>query len=147
MKKLIKTFITKSFIIFCIIGLLNTVIDFLIYNGYRLTNFFDYNEIIATTLAFIIASLFSYFANAKFTYKQKSNKDTFIKSIIVFILKWLLHLGLTLGFNTLFRAIDVESLITFTPIFVTCIVLPLQFIAFNIIFKKKDEIKEDTIDE
>ena len=79
-------FLTLSFITFCIIGVLNTIINSLVMKGV-LASFdlmvdtdistkesgamYYVSMGVATLLAFVVASIFSYFANAKFTYKAK----------------------------------------------------------------------------
>jgi len=130
--KIFKIIISEKFIRFCIIGIMNTIIHLIIYNILRL----EYGGTIATTIAFIIASLFSYFANSLFTYKAAIKKKTFFLVMAVFILKLLLNDGLEYVLSYLFTRFEHIELIKFNPIFITAIILPLQFLVFNRIFKE-----------
>jgi putative flippase GtrA len=130
MIKFLKTFFSRSFIIFCIIGAINTLVHLSIFNlVLRLPT------VIANTIAFIIASIFSYWANTTFTYKIKMNHSSFIASMFTFILKLLVSNALTLGFEWLLIRNELTDLIKLIPIPVTLIILPLQFLVFNQIFK------------
>lgn len=132
LKNLIRAVFSIQFIKFCIIGVINTIIHLIIYNALRI----DYGGTIATTIAFIVASIFSYFANSLFTYKKNVNKKTFILSMLVFIIKLMLNDGLELLFSYVFKKINILELIKFNPIFITIIILPIQFLVFNKIFKE-----------
>ena len=129
--KLIKIILSEKFIRFCIIGVMNTIIHLIIYNLLRI----EYGGTIATTIAFIIASLFSYFANSLYTYKTAIKKKTFFLAMMVFLFKLLLNDGLEYGFSYLFTRFEHIEFIKFNPIFITIIILPLQFLVFNKIFK------------
>lgn len=145
-KKIKETFFNRKFITFCIIGFLAYLIHQGIYSLYNsVFHFYDDSyHLISTAIAFILASIFTYLANAKFTYNSNSSKKTVIQSIIVFILKFLLTEGITLGImaimNTCFSHDDIFYKIVdiLLPLILTCITLILQFLAFNIIFKKHD---------
>lgn len=143
MKQFIKKFFTKEFIIFCIIGVINTLIHLGVYNLYLsfVTNT-NIQIILSTSLAFIIASIFSYWANATFTYHEKIARKTMFLSFITFIVKFILNALLTYVLTYILKKLSLESLIVIIPIFVTCILLPSQFLVFNVIFKKKN--KNDT---
>ena len=99
LSKIKKTFLTKSFLTFCIIGGLAYLLHQGIYLLYTKTFGFydDKNHLISTAIAFTVASIFTYFANAKFTYDTKAKSDTAIKSLVVFIVKFVITEGLTLG--------------------------------------------------
>ena len=105
----------------------------------------DKNHLISTAIAFTVASIFTYFANAKFTYDTKAKSDTAIKSLVVFIVKFVITEGLTLGImaimNHNFSSTDLFYKIVdiMLPLILTCITLVLQFIAFNLIFKSKEK--------
>lgn len=147
--KIKKTFFNKSFLIFCIIGALAYLIHQGIYLLYTKTfNFYDdENHLISTAIAFSIASIFTYFANAKYTYDSKASNSTAVKSLIVFIAKFIITEGLTLGIMAIMNSCFEQTHVFYKivdimlPLILTCITLVLQFIAFNIIFKKnqKDE--------
>lgn len=129
---MIKKFLSRAFIIFCIIGTINTLVHLAVFNL-----LIDVNTLFANTVAFIVASVFSYWANATFTYQTTMKHSTFVASMVTFVVKLLLSNALTLGFKWLLIYFDKKSLIKFIPIPVTLIILPLQFLVFNRIFLKK----------
>lgn len=129
---IMKKLFSRSFLIFCIIGALNTLVHLAVFNL-----LIETNTLLANSVAFIAASLFSYWANATFTYKTEMESKTFVFSLLTFFIKLLLSNALTLGFEHLFFSINQRALIKFIPIPVTLIILPLQFFAFNLIFLKK----------
>lgn len=138
-KKLYDIVISEKFIRFCLIGVINTIIHLIIYNLLR----GKYGGTIATTIAFVVASVFSYFANSLYTYKTEIKKKTFFLAMIVFTAKLLLNDALEFGFSYLFTEIGLIELIKLNPIFITAIILPLQFLFFNRIFKESSYDKED----
>ena len=105
-------FLTKSFIIFCIIGVLNTIINSLVMK--LVLKIFDMTSdvdisikesgtmyyvsmAVATLLAFVVASIFSYFANAKFTYNAKKRDNrTFLEASLAFVGRFILTYVFTL---------------------------------------------------
>lgn len=144
--KIKSIFFNKNFLCFCIIGAIAYLIHqsiYLIYTkGFKFYD--DKYHLISTGIAFIIASIFTYIANAKFTYKHEVDSTSAIKSCIVFIVKFVITEGLTLVimaimnnfFNTegiFYKLVDI-----LLPLILTCITLILQFFAFNVIFKKND---------
>jgi len=139
MKKLINKIFNRTFITFCIIGGLNTLVHLIIYNA--LLNI--YHIIIVNTIAFIVASLFSYWANARFTYKTKMNNTSFWLSMLTFAVKLILNNALVILFEFIFKEFNLEFLIPFIPIPVTLIILPLQFLVFNKIFIPKNKEKHN----
>lgn len=131
-KNLIQIIFSEKFIRFCIIGIINTIIHLIVYNLLRE----EHGGTIATTIAFIVASLFSYFANSLYTYKTAIKKKTFFLAMLVFIIKLALNDGLEFGFSYLFNRFELTEFIKFNPIFITAIILPMQFLVFNRIFKE-----------
>lgn len=141
MKKIFKLFFRRTFIVFCIIGVLNTLVHLSVYNLLM-----SLGTLVANTIAFIIASLFSYWANSTFTYKTKMSNNSFIASMITFIVKLGLSDGLTLLFEYIFIRYHYQELIKLIPVPVTIILLPLQFLVFNRIFiPKKKEDDDDSL--
>lgn len=70
----------KQFICFCLIGLINTAIHFIVFIS--LLKFIPYQSI-DNFVGFTFGLLFSFFTNAKFTFKQKATKYKFLKMLIV----------------------------------------------------------------
>lgn len=145
--KIKNAFFNKRFLTFCIIGGLAYFIHQGIYLLY--TKAFDFyddkNHLISTAIAFSIASIFTYYANAKFTYKTKAEGKTMWQSVLVFVLKFIITEGITLGIMAIMNAsFEPEQLFykivdIMLPLILTCITLILQFFAFNVIFKSNKE--------
>lgn len=126
-------FFTRSFITFCIIGCLNTAIHFGVYK----LLFLRVHVIIANTVAFICASIFSYCANAKFTFKEKMASKTFMYSMIIFFARLLLSNLLTYLVDLFFIEIELLKLRSLAPIIASVMLIPFQFIFLKLIFKKQ----------
>lgn len=62
----------RQFVRFCSIGAINTVIDFSVY--FVLTRFLGFNDwyLVAKAVSFLIATLFSFFGNRFWTFKQRT---------------------------------------------------------------------------
>ena len=75
----IKTNVVQFFK-FCVIGVLNTGIYFLVFMG-LLTIFAS--QLIANFLGFCAGVTFSFFMNAAFTFKQKTTINKFIRMVLV----------------------------------------------------------------
>jgi len=140
-------FLTKKFLTFGIIGLLNTLIHLLIYN-------LIYNEdsiqfiggaFFSNAIAFIIASVFSYFANAYFTFKPK-NKSTMQFSIVILV--FLSRLIVSSLLAELFDFIVINWIgidyavypiaKSIAPFFASALLIPIAYFALDIVFKKTD---------
>ncbi|HNZ50003.1 MAG TPA: GtrA family protein [Bacilli bacterium] len=127
----INKFLTRNFVVFCIIGVINTLIHWGVY-----LLLYQKSVLIANTLAFIVASLFSYWANATFTYHEKTTSKTFMLSFLTFLGKLVLSDSFAFLFELWFKTMNWPLLIKLIPFFVTMILLPMQFLVFNRIFKK-----------
>ena len=166
----IKTnFFTKSFIIFCIIGVINTIINFLVMKGVLYLFDISYeidistkeagvvyylSMAVATLLAFIVASIFSYFANAKFTYKEEKNDSkTFFEAFLAFIIRFILTYLFTLLIWYLIIVIfNLDSdpsgwLRTLSNVIASIIMIPPFFLALKLVFKRSRARKEENNNE
>ncbi len=128
----IKKFLTRNFIVFCIIGVFNTLIHWGVY-----LLIYKQSILLANTIAFVVASLFSYWANAKFTYREKTTSRTFVLSFFTFLVKLGLSDGLAYLFELWFNHMGWTVLLKIIPLFITVILLPMQFLVFNKIFVSK----------
>ena len=88
-KSLLKIVISEKFIRFCIIGIINTIIHLIIYNALSI----EYGGTIATTIAFIVASIF-HILQIPYIHTRQIKKKTFFLAMLVFVLKLLLNDGL-----------------------------------------------------
>lgn len=137
MKNLIEN-TQKYFLKFAIVGGLNTVIHLVIYN-IALTVL---TIVLSQMIAFILASVFSYFANVKFTYNKKAEVTTFTLAMIIFGFKLGLNALLAFGFQELLIVLLLTNFNSIIPIFITICLLPLQFLLFNVLFgvNKKEKV-------
>jgi putative flippase GtrA len=104
----------------------------------------------ANAIAFIAASTFSYFANAYFTFKPK-HKTTiqFSAVILVFLTRWVVSSLLAAGFE--FMVIEwiqidynVYPLAKYiAPFLASALLIPIAYLALNVVFKKTSDIKEN----
>jgi putative flippase GtrA len=136
-------FLTKKFLTFGIFGVVNTLIHMAIY--YIAFNQFQLGEFTSNTFAFICASVFSYFANALFTFKPThKNAAQFGAVMMVFFIRLLMSNGLTVLFSYIAQVwflIDysVESIYTLiAPMMASALLIPIAFFALGYVFKKTD---------
>lgn len=147
---------TKKFITFGFIGVFNTLIHMFVY-GLAYDLIFENSSLMrsavafsANAIAFIVASTFSYFANAYFTFKPK-HKTTmqFSAVILVFLTRWVVSSLLAAGFE--FMVIEwiqidynVYPLAKYiAPFLASALLIPIAYLALNVVFKKTSDIKEN----
>ena len=160
MKKLfswIKTkFLNRAFLSFIIIGVINTLINtffvwfvskiFVWIKGSEITStdaIYSLSTAVSTLVAYVMASLFSYFANAHFTYKQ-DNKDvlTFLDAAISFALRYGFTWVLTFFLGKLFTiwlsstSLDQEQITTIANLVASVIMIPPFYIMLGFVFKR-----------
>ncbi len=83
MLKIIKKYpIIKQIFIFGIIGVSNAAVDFCVYIALtRGFSFWTKYYLLANTMSFLVASIYSFFMNKKFSFKDTDHKNHFIKYI------------------------------------------------------------------
>ena len=91
--------IKRELAIFLIVGLLTVVIDFLIYRALMHFNPFELNSInIAKGVGFVGGTIFAYFANRFWTFRQQTTSSG---SVTRFILVYILGLCANIAINYL----------------------------------------------
>lgn len=145
-------FLTWKFISFGLIGVVNTGIDLLVY-GFFMNNlhFEDWTWAIegwrpgtffAGAIAFIVASIFSYFANAFLTFRPKQKTASQFSAVMaVFLIRLLITSGLTTVFDFLTYKIvmgyDGTGWVSFVPrFFASALLIPIAYFALDFVFKK-----------
>ncbi|MGD9761046.1 MAG: GtrA family protein [Candidatus Izemoplasmatales bacterium] len=140
-------FLTKKFLTFGIIGLLNTLIHLLVYTSIydQNSNQFIASAFFSNAIAFIVASIFSYFANAYFTFKPK-NKSTMQFSIVILV--FLSRLIVSSLLAELFDFIVINWIgidyavhpiaKSIAPFFASALLIPIAYFALDFVFKKTD---------
>lgn len=131
-KKIKDNFLTKEFITFFIIGAVTTIVHLIFYN---LGLIIDVAVLPSMIIAFILASIFNYFVNLKFTFTKKGNHKTMFLASLMFLFKLFLNMLFTLVFEYLIKIIGYEPLIKLLPIFVAASILPIQYLLFSKIMK------------
>lgn len=155
-------FLTKKFLSFGIIGVINTGIHMLIYWICYILLGFDHialqigilntnlGAFVANIIAFIGASVFSYFANVIFTFKPKNKTaGQFSLVMAVFVVRMLLSSLLTWGFDRLMLDVflaDYEAhswMAIIAPFFASALMIPIAYFALDFVFKKTDIEKKE----
>lgn len=155
----VKTFLNKKFITFAVIGVINTLIHigtlkvmYLIFDSANVlqgTSSETVRVLLANTVAFTVASIFSYFANNKFTFgNDKGNWKEFWETIFVFLVRLGLTQLLTWLFVLLFNACHLGNVwIDYVaPFGASILMIPLTFLVLDRILGKKkttEEIEEE----
>jgi len=148
-----KNFLTKKFLIFCLVGVINTAIHMSVYYAF-------YNKVlipvlstgwssfISNTIAFVSASIFSYFANAFFTFKPKNKTAMqFTAVMTVFLARLLISDLLTTGFDFIIQdwiglSYDQNSLYSIiAPFLASALLIPIAYFALDYVFHKTDRKK------
>lgn len=143
-------FLTKKFLTFGIIGVLNTLIHLLVYTSIynENTDKFISGAFFSNAVAFVVASVFSYFANAYFTFKPK-NKSTMQFSIVILV--FLSRLLISSSLAELFDYIVINWIgldysvypiaKSIAPFFASALLIPIAYFALDLVFKKTDIAK------
>lgn len=148
-------FLTKKFITFGFIGVLNTGINMVVYKlSYYWVGLGTSLPVIGAffsqAIAFIAASIFSYFANSIFTFKpnQRTYKQfTFV--MVVFLVRLLISATLTALFDyMIINWFNVDYTVThwafyIAPFLGSALLIPIAYFALDYVFKKTDKIKKD----
>jgi len=170
MKKLwafVKTkFLTKKFLSFGIIGVVNTGIHLAVYwVCFNLLAFqqitldlgalnTDLGAFLSNTVAFIVASVFSYFANVVITFKpaKKSGKQ-FSYVMGVFVVRMVVSSLLTAVFNFIMLQWILQTpdyqqswMSVIAPFFASALMIPIAYFALEYVFKKTGEIDPASAD-
>lgn len=136
-------FLTKQFLIFGIVGVVNTLIHMVVY--WLMYNPLQLGAFVSNTVAFVAASVFSYFANAFLTFKPTNrNKTQFAIVMGVFLARLLVSDGLTVAFdyivqNWMHLDYELNKLYSLIPTFIASVLLiPIAYFALAFVFRKTD---------
>lgn len=116
----------REIIRFGIVGLIATAIHY----GVYLLGLLIMNPNIAYTCGWIISLCCNFYLSAKFTFRRQMSiykAGGFMSSHVI---NYLLHMGL---FN-LFLWVGIKQM--YAPLFVYCIVIPINYILVQFVFKK-----------
>lgn len=154
MKKAIDAFLNKKFLTFVLIGIVAYLTNQIVYSSYLAVSsktilYDDSFHLIANSISYVIASVVSYILNLKFTYKQKNTLKKTISSIVIYLTKYLISLGITYGLMLLINTFVLNQIAhtlleNLIPVFTTLVTLLFQFACFNVIFKEGENLNDKT---
>ena len=116
--------LAKQIFRFFFVGGLSTAIDFIVL--YVLHHQFDINYLIATGIAFAVATVFNYWASMAFIFESKFASNQKQQEFILFLILSLLGLALTEGL--MFVSVELfDSPVMLGKIIVTAFVMVFNF--------------------
>jgi putative flippase GtrA len=149
--------LTKKFLSFAIIGVVNTGIHLLIYGlcyfglGFEHITMeigvlsTDLGAFLSNAIAFIGASVFSYFANVFFTFKPQSTSTKQFSYVMgVFFFRLIVSSLMTWGFDAIMLEwIRADYLLHpwmayIAPFFASAMLIPVAYFVLEYVFKKTD---------
>lgn len=171
MKKLINLikskFLTKQFISFVIIGFINTLINFIVLwcSETGLNNIIEaitgkeivinsipnyIVRILSVTLAFLIATIFSYFANSRFSFNNKNYSiKKLMETIGVLLIRLIIVIILTecfviiLGYTNLSDIVSNETSDSIANLLASILMIPAAYLVLEKILKVNNEENKD----
>ena len=132
-------FLTKKFITFGIIGVVNTLVDAIVlklyYNGFSDIGFHYY---VGKALSFTVATIGSYFMNSYFTFKEeKFSFKSFMSMFIVFLIKLVVTLILAGILQEIFILIfKTEEYNYYAAVLSSFAMIPVSFLVLDKVFDK-----------
>ena len=125
--KIIKKFLTKEFLRFGIVGLINT------FNGILFAVIFEsfLNELPAFILGYIFAMTISFFLNTIYTYKVKPTLIRFVKFPISYIPNFIIQVTV---YAYLIENVDIHTLIS--KFIAVALGIPATYLTMTYLIKK-----------
>ena len=137
MNKLLKKLLNRETIVYIIFGILTTAVDYVAFSV--LLYGLEINEVIANTIAWVLAVAFAYITNKLYVFESKSFKPQIIaKELPSFVLARLLSLVVTNVFLVFAAYISMNMLLAKALISVVVIIL-------NYIFSKLFVFKKNNV--
>lgn len=121
--------VANQFIRFVIVGVINTLVYYILYRLFLLSHVF----LLAHVTAFLISALGSYFLTTYFTFQTKASWSTFIRFPITFLPNLVAS---TIGTQLLVSTGIINE--KYASLFMMIIIIPVTFIINKLIFKKGD---------
>ncbi len=133
-KKLIKKFCTREFILYILFGIFTTIVN--IGSFYIMTNYIHLEENLSNVISTIIAVLLAYFTNRKLVFNSQAisfneKLNEFSKFILGRVTTMIIEF---IGFSLLFDILHIQELISKTIITIFVIILNFfisKFFAFK----------------
>ena len=144
MNKLINKLLNKETIIYVIFGILTTIVDFAVF-GILYYNF-NAGEILANTLAWILAVAFAFITNKLFVFESKTfERDKLIQELIRFVSSRIFTLLLTNVFLVFAALLDIHMMFAKAVISIAVIILNYVFSKLFVFKKEGSQTSTDTI--
>lgn len=124
----------KQFFDFALVGFLATIIDYLVFVLFF--NVFNTHYLIATILAFVIATVFNYWASMRYVFVSRYQADEKLKEIIIFVS--LSILGMVLTSILMVLTVDGWQIpANIAKILVTGVVMVFNYVSRKVLLEKK----------
>ena len=147
--KIKNLFQNKEFTRFVIIGFIAYLLNQLLYILFIQIPIDDEKHIFATSIAYILTSIFTFIANMKWSFNSNYSNKKLILSIISFIVKFFLYEGIcyvVIWINGLFIISTINKIIEILiPFFATGITMIMQYFCFKYIFKNNQKNIKPTL--
>lgn len=124
----------KQFFDFALVGFLATIIDYLVFVLFF--NVLNTHYLIATILAFVIATVFNYWASMRYVFVSRYQADEKLKEIIIFVS--LSILGMVLTSILMVLTVDGWQIpANIAKILVTGVVMVFNYVSRKVLLEKK----------
>lgn len=130
----------QQFLKFAVVGVIATLIDFIVlYLQYHLLGI---NYLIATAIAFVIATIYNYWASMSYIFKSKYGKDQKTKEFTIFLVLSVIGLGITQVLMILFVE-KFQFPVMLSKVFVTAFVMLFNFISRKYFLESNSKKEEE----
>ncbi len=126
--KIKKTFFTKNFLLFGIIGVINTII----YNEYYLISLKFFPYVISSIIGYLVSMTLSFLMNSVYNFKVK---PTFKKYIMYPLTSIPTLFCQTFGLSFLVEFLNIQKEIA--GFLASLLAIPFSFLIMKLVFKKK----------
>lgn len=124
----------KQFFDFALVGVLATVIDYLVFVLFY--NLLNTHYLTATLLAFVIATVFNYWASMRYVFVSRYQADEKLKEMIIFVS--LSILGMILTSTLMVLTVDGWQVpANVAKILVTGVVMVFNYVSRKLLLEKK----------
>ena len=131
----------RQFLNFALVGGISTLIDFIVL--YALHEMLGINYLVGTAIAFIVATVFNYWASMRYIFKSKYQEDQRGKEFSIFLILSIIGLILTQVLMVLFvESFGMEVMIS--KLFVTAFVMVFNFVSRKLTLDDSSDSKLDT---
>ena len=138
----------RELFLFCVVGVINTLLDFIVLNGLLLATGNKSPAVFALikSISFTIAAVNSYFLNKHFTFSYKENSiGTFSKFLSISIISFFINVGIaSLIYALLIQIYPLHYILlgNVSAVIGTLVSLGVNFLGYKfIVFKKENDAR------